>query len=225
MHYSEHFHIRKDKTNPRRLGYLILFLCATPPAWPLMLFGAVLVAAGVFLHGWAAGYLARAGYEERESVLTVRGPYRHNRNPYYLAHLTMDFGFFCTAGLPLLYLLYFPVIFLVYRTWVKNEERFLVEEFGDGYSSLKLEVPRWRFRLRPAPPRGPEQSFEWATFLLNREFSRSLRHLILLGLFAAFFFFLAAVAVAPWLKHEGTEGMNEHSNEGRQRQRASEDHD
>lgn len=56
--------VRKDKTNPRRLAYLLLLLFAAPPGWPLLVLGAALVLAGVWFHGWAAGLLARAGYVE-----------------------------------------------------------------------------------------------------------------------------------------------------------------
>lgn len=169
--------IKKDKTNPRRLAYLALLLFATQPPLPLLVGGAVLALAGILFHAWAAGYLARAGYAERESKLTVRGPYRHNRNPYYLAHLVTDFGFFCMAGLPALFLIYFPVIFSVYRRWVLKEEPFLEEEFGGNYRQFKNEVPRWGLRLFPAPPMGPAQSFDWATFRLNREAHRALPHI------------------------------------------------
>ena len=182
------FHIRKAKTNPRRIAYLILMMFAIPPAWPQLTLGVLLVLAAVLFHGWAAGYLARAGYEERETVLTVRGPYRYNRNPYYVAHMTMDLGFFIIAGLPLFFLLYFPIIFSVYRSWVVNEERFLEKEFGDDYRSLKREVPRWRVRLTPASPRGPEQVFEWAIFKINRETHRSLSHIFFLCLLLVYFF-------------------------------------
>ena len=188
-HYPKRFHVRKGKTNPRRLAYLWLLLFAAPSEWPMLAIGMVLVTTAVLLHGWAAGYLARAGYVERETVLTVRGPYRHNRNPYYLAHLTMDLGFFFLAGVPLFYLIYFPVIFFHYRRWVINEERFLEDEFGEDYRQLKKDVPRWGFRLKPAPPRGREQGFDWATFRLNREWQRALPHLFLLGVFVFFFFF------------------------------------
>jgi hypothetical protein len=181
--------VRKDKTNPRRIAYLILLLFAIPPGWPLFIAGCLLVIAAVLLHGWAAGYLARAGYTERAKILTVRGPYRHNRNPYYVAHLTMDFGFFCVAGLPLLYALYFPVIYLVYRRWVMNEEPFLEKEFGDDYRCFKQEVPRWRIRLTPAPARGREQVFTWAMFKLNNELPRTASHVILLGIFTFYFLF------------------------------------
>jgi len=187
--HPKRLHIRKDKTNPRRFAYVALLMFATPPAWVLLAIGVVSVAAAVFVHGWAAGYLARAGYVERETVLTVRGPYRHNRNPYYVAQMVMDLGFFFLAGRPLFYLLYFPVIFSVYRRWVVKEERFLEKEFGNDYRILKREVPRWSFRVKPAPARGSELTFQWATFMLNRELPRSLSHLFLLSVFVSYFFF------------------------------------
>jgi protein-S-isoprenylcysteine O-methyltransferase Ste14 len=205
-------HVSKDKTNTRRLGYLTILLFASPPGWPWFAAGIVLVAAGVVLHGWAAGYLARAGYAEREKILTVRGPYRHNRNPYYLAQITMDLGFFFLAGHPWLYLFYFPIIFFVYRRWVVNEESFLESEFGEPYRTFKREVLRWGFRIKPAPARGSELSFQWATFMINRELPRSLSHIFLLAVFVLFFSFgnpfsqLSALfritliaAIAAWL--------------------------
>jgi protein-S-isoprenylcysteine O-methyltransferase Ste14 len=181
-------HVRKDKTNVRRIGYLTILLFASPPGWPLFTIGNMLVAAGIMLHGWAAGYLARAGYAEREKILTIRGPYRHNRNPYYLAQMTMDLGFFFLAGQPLFYLFYFPIIFFVYRRWVVNEESFLESEFGDSYRIFKREVPRWRFQIKAGSARGSELSFQWATFMINRELPRSLSHIFLLAVFVLFSF-------------------------------------
>jgi protein-S-isoprenylcysteine O-methyltransferase Ste14 len=186
--YNRRVHVRNDKTNIRRLGYLTILLFASPPEWRSLAAGIVLVLASILLHGWAAGYLARAGYAEREKVLTVRGPYRHSRNPYYLAQMTMDFGFFLLAGRPLLYLFYFPVIFYIYRRWVTHEEMFLQTEFGDSYRAFKRDVPRWRFRIRPGPARGSELHFRWATFNTNRELPRSLSHLFLLAAFILMFF-------------------------------------
>jgi protein-S-isoprenylcysteine O-methyltransferase Ste14 len=187
--YADRVHVRKDKTNPRRLAVFALLLFAAEPAWPLVAAGVVLVVAAVLLHGWAAGYLARAGYVEREKILTVRGPYRHNRNPYYVAQLTMDVGFFLLAGQPLFLLFYLPIIFTVYRRWVENEEKFLEAEFGENYRVLKSEVPRWRFQLKAAPARGEDLTFQWSTYKLNRELARSLSHIFVMLLFVLFYLF------------------------------------
>lgn len=184
--YIYHFprvKLRKDKTNPRRIAYVFLLLFAMPPSWPAMAIGTALVLAGIAFHGWAAGYLARAGYEDRETVLTLLGPYRHNRNPYYVAHLTMDLGFFCVAGLAPFYLLYFPILFAVYRRWVLNEEPFLRQAFGAEYEQMCKEVPRWGIRLTPAAPRGPDQRFTWSMYFFNGEHWRSGSHLIWLAVF------------------------------------------
>jgi hypothetical protein len=102
--------------------------------------------------------------------------------------MIMDVGFFLLAGRPLLLLFYFPVIFSVYRRWVTNEESFLENEFGNAYRILKQEVPRWRFQFRPAPARGSELTFQWATFKLNRELPRSLSHVCLMVTFVSYFF-------------------------------------
>jgi protein-S-isoprenylcysteine O-methyltransferase Ste14 len=187
--YNNRVHVRKDKTNTRRLAYLTILLFASPPGWPWFAAGILLVATAVMLHGWAAGYLARAGYAEREKILTVRGPYRHNRNPYYLAQMTMDLGFFFLAGRALFYPFYFSIIFFVYRRWVVNEESFLESEFGEQYRAFKREVLRWGFRIKPAPARGSDLTFQWATFMINRELPRSLSHIFLLAVFVLFYYF------------------------------------
>jgi protein-S-isoprenylcysteine O-methyltransferase Ste14 len=187
--YNNRVHVRKDKTNVRRVAYLTILLFASPSGWPLFTAGIILVGAGIMLHGWAAGYLARAGYAEREKILTIRGPYRHNRNPYYLAQMTMDLGFFFLAGQPWFYLFYFPIIFFVYRRWVLNEESFLESQFGQRYLIFMREVPRWGVRIKPAPARGSELRFQWATFMINRELPRSLSHIFFLLGFVFLFWF------------------------------------
>lgn len=186
---SNRLHISKGKTNPRRIAVLGLFLFAVPPGWAFAAIGTLLVVVSVLVHGWAAGYLARAGNGERETVLTVRGPYRFNRNPYYVAHMTMDLGFFFLGGWPLLYLLYFPVIFSVYRRWVFKEEGFLEEAFGEDFFTLKMEVPRWGIRITPAPARGPDQRFSWSIFAVNGEWERAIPHGIILAGFLLYMVF------------------------------------
>ena len=179
-------HVRKDKTNVRRIWLPDDLVVRISSRLATVHNGIILVAGGVMLHGWAAGYLARAGYAEREKILTIRGPYRYNRNPYYLAQMTMDLGFFFLAGRPLFYLFYFPIIFFVYRRWIVNEESFLENEFGEPYRTFKHEVPRWAFRIKAAPARGSELRFQWATFMINRELPRSLSHIFLLAVFVLF---------------------------------------
>ena len=167
----------------------------------MLLAGIVLVVAAVALHGWAAGYLARAGYAEREKKLTIRGPYRHNRNPYYLAQVMMDAGFFLLAGQPLFLLLYLPIILTVYNRWIANEEIFLEEEFSEEYRALKREVPRWRFQFKPARARGHDLAFQWATYKINRELPRSLSHLSLMLLFVLLSVFSNPLAqIDFWLR-------------------------
>ena len=199
--YANRVHVSKDKTNPRRLAVLTLLLFSSSPGWPLLLTGILLVVTAVTLHGWAAGFLARAGYAEREKILTVRGPYRHSRNPYYLAQMMMDLGFFLIAGQPLLFLFYFPIIFTVYRRWVVAEERFLEAEFGSDYLALKREVPRWGFQLRPAPARGSDLTFQWSTYKINHELPRSLSHVCIMLAFVLFSVFGNPLAqIDFWLR-------------------------
>ncbi len=61
IHHFPRVELRKDKTNPRRIAYVLLLLFASPPSIAVMAIGTLLVLAGIAFHGWAAGYLARAG--------------------------------------------------------------------------------------------------------------------------------------------------------------------
>ncbi|MFB6345751.1 MAG: isoprenylcysteine carboxylmethyltransferase family protein [bacterium] len=176
----------KGKTNVRRIGYLFLFLFGSPSRFSLVLGGAVVLAA-IFIHGWAAGYLARAGRPDRETKLTLRGPYRHFRHPYYFSHMLMDLGFFLTAGLPFWYLLYFPCMFGYYRNCALEEESFLEDAFGDEYRQFMEKIPRWGVRLIPTEPRGHDETFTWSDYLWNNELKRTLSHLFVLGVFLDFY--------------------------------------
>lgn len=177
--------VSKMKTNVRRVGYVCVLLFADPTQFTTIL-GTGIVSLAILFHGWAAGYLAREGNKNIEGVaLTLGGPYRHNRNPYYVSHFLLDFGFFVLSGHPLFYLLYFPFIFSVYRFFVlQKEEPFLMNRFGEAYENYKSLVPRWGIRFIPASiEKTRSETFSWRDYWFNREFSRSLNHMILMGVF------------------------------------------
>ena len=65
------------------------------PTLPLVLIGAVFVAAGESMRFWAAGHLLKS----RE--LAVSGPYRYTQNPLYLGRFLILTGFCIMAFVPL----------------------------------------------------------------------------------------------------------------------------
>jgi len=120
-----------------------------------MLFGVALLALGSALHLWAKGCL------QQNRVLTVCGPYRWCRHPFYLANLLVDLGLGVFSGRPELALLVAPVWFAAYRRQIRSEEATLERLFGEQWLHYRQRVPAllpWRRPFRPVPE---GQSFSW----------------------------------------------------------------
>jgi protein-S-isoprenylcysteine O-methyltransferase Ste14 len=110
----------------------------TAVAWSL-----VLVLPGLWLRGYAAGYV------KKNRELTMTGPYAHTRNPLYLGSMLMAAGF-------ALALMSWPVALLlavgfavIYIPVIASEERFLRAAFP-GFEGYRRRVPRLIPRLTPA---------------------------------------------------------------------------
>jgi hypothetical protein len=107
-------------------------------AWSL-----ALVLPGVWLRGYAAGYV------KKNRELTQTGPYAHTRNPLYLGSMLIAGGF-------ALALLSWPVALVlaagfavIYIPVIASEERFLRATFP-GFDDYCRRVPRLIPRLTPA---------------------------------------------------------------------------
>src|ERR1700759_1468685 len=76
------------------LGFVVAagFLGFAGPTARDLLLGLPLVAVGVWLRGYAAGYV------KKNAELTVTGPYAYTRNPLYLGSVSIAFGFAVAAG-------------------------------------------------------------------------------------------------------------------------------
>ena len=150
-------------------------------AWSL-----ALVVPGLWLRGYAAGYV------KKNRELTVTGPYAHTRNPLYLGSMLIAAGF--TVAL-----LSWPVALVlaagfavIYIPVIASEERFLRAAFPE-YDDYCRRVPRLIPRLTPA--RNPEGesapgAFSFALYRKHREYNAvlgaALLYLCLLLLRSAF---------------------------------------
>ena len=131
-------------------------------AWSL-----VLVLPGLWLRGYAAGYV------KKNRELTVAGPYAHTRNPLYLGSMLIAAGF-------ALALLSWPVALVlavgfavIYVPVVASEERFLRAAFP-GFDAYCRRVPRLIPRLTPAPAPEDQSSsgaFSFSLYLNHREYN------------------------------------------------------
>ncbi len=163
-----------------RLGYLmaVLVLCLSRPTPKFVLIGAAIGLGGLWLRGYAAGYL------HKQQVLTVTGPYARTRNPLYLGSAILS----CGAGVAsrswisaVLLIIYFAV---VYTVVMRREENELLTQHGNAFRQYAAEVPLFFPRLTPAKLDGAAAGqFSVAQYTKNHEYEAALGYLLLLGLF------------------------------------------
>ena len=126
------------------LPVVIAFLCSRGEfehdtvTWAI---GGPVFLAAVALRIWGQCHL---GYRlKTHKILTLTGPYRYNRNPIYIANITMIGAL---VGLMEMLWLVAPAVvwcFLVYSAVVRYEERRLLVDFGDSYRQFTRTIPRW----------------------------------------------------------------------------------
>ncbi len=107
----------------------------------------LLVVPGVWLRGYAAGYV------KKNQELTRTGPYAYTRNPLYLGSMMIAFGFAGASRswvIPVVLAVLFAVI---YWPTIQSEEAFLRGEFPE-FEEYAQAVPRLLPRLTPAPDDG-----------------------------------------------------------------------
>jgi protein-S-isoprenylcysteine O-methyltransferase Ste14 len=113
-------------------------------SWPL---GTVLVVAGAALGAWflASFRRARTPVDVRRSTTTVvtDGPFRFTRNPGYLSLTVTYLGITVLADAIWPLALLPVVVFVVQRTVIAREERYLEGKFGDDYLRYKRRTRRW----------------------------------------------------------------------------------
>ena len=116
-------------------------------AWPKVLIGVMVFAAGLALAIWAFVTFRRAGTRvettEPTMAIVTHGPYRFTRNPIYLGMFLGQTGL--AIGFDNLWILAMLIPFhLVLRYGVvAREEAYLEHKFGDVYSAYKSRVRRW----------------------------------------------------------------------------------
>ncbi|MGB7543747.1 MAG: isoprenylcysteine carboxylmethyltransferase family protein [Burkholderiales bacterium] len=114
---------------------------------PFSYAGIALIVLGVSIAGAAAGAFRRAGTPivpfEKSTALVTGGFYRFTRNPMYLGLIALLIGaglLFGSVGS----LIPIPLFVLIIEfRFVRGEERFLQDIFGDEYLAYRKKARRW----------------------------------------------------------------------------------
>jgi protein-S-isoprenylcysteine O-methyltransferase Ste14 len=158
------------------LGFVVaaVFLVFARPSWRSLGWSLLLVVPGLWLRGYAAGYV------KKNAELTRSGPYAYSRNPLYLGSMAIAFGFAVAAGRWWLGVLLALLFLAIYLPTIRSEEAFLRATFG-GFDEYAQRVPRLLPRLTPArfkdhiePAGGPGQRFSGARYRKHREDNSSM---------------------------------------------------
>src|ERR1700761_1090696 len=118
------------------LGFVVaaVFLVFARPSWPSLAWSLLLVVPGVWLRGYAAGYV------KKNAELTRTGPYAYTRNPLYLGSMAIAAGFAVAAARWWLVVLLVAMFLAIYIPVILSEENFLRGAF-DGFDEYATKVP------------------------------------------------------------------------------------
>jgi protein-S-isoprenylcysteine O-methyltransferase Ste14 len=130
-------------------------------AWSL-----ALVVPGVWLRGYASGYV------KKNLELTTTGPYAHVRNPLYLGSILIAAGFAVALESWAVGVALAAMFAAIYVPVIASEERFLRSTFP-GFEDYCRRVPRLLPRLSPArmPGQDREGRFFLPLYLKHREYN------------------------------------------------------
>lgn len=94
---------------------------------------------------WAVGYAGSATRTRGDTVedFVHAGPYRHVRNPLYVANIVLYTSAAVLYGFAWLAAILFVYSCVQYHFIVSFEETILSRTFGDRYDTFRAKVPRW----------------------------------------------------------------------------------
>jgi protein-S-isoprenylcysteine O-methyltransferase Ste14 len=151
----------------------------------------VLVLPGLWLRGYAAGYV------KKNRELTQTGPYAHTRNPLYLGSMLIAGGFAVALESWPIALVLAVGFTIIYVPVIASEERFLRATFPD-FDEYCQRVPRLLPRLTPARTSAEAGSFSFALYLRHREYNASIGAVLL---YLSLFLLRPAIGALAHLLH------------------------
>ena len=142
---------------------MIVFAHPTPAS---LIAGFAMTALGELFRSWGVMYVGsetRVRQQVGASRLITSGPFAHVRNPLYVGNIViyLGIGAMSFALFPWLQLAALVYFIIQYRLIVREEERFLKEQFGAQYEEYARSVPRFLVRLTPYRSPNPH-TIEWS---------------------------------------------------------------
>jgi protein-S-isoprenylcysteine O-methyltransferase Ste14 len=149
---------------PAGFVFAAVFLWLARPTPTSLLLSLLLVAPGLWLRGYAAGYV------RKNAELTTTGPYGHTRNPLYLGSMLIASGFGAASGSWWLVGSLAALFLAIYLPTIQGEEAYLRAHFP-GFDAYAARVPRLLPRLRRAARDSGGGAFSRALYLHHREYN------------------------------------------------------
>ena len=129
------------------VGLHSVFPLARLVAPPVSYLGLVPLLIGIAITAAAARKFSRVGTPirpfERSTRLVTDGLYRYTRNPMYLGLTLILIGTWLLLGTASALLPIAVFIWIIQEGFIRGEERFLDEIFGEEYRGYKNRVRRW----------------------------------------------------------------------------------
>jgi protein-S-isoprenylcysteine O-methyltransferase Ste14 len=153
------------------MGFVVagLYIWLARPTFVSMAWSLVLVLPGLWLRGYAAGYV------KKNAEITMTGPYAYTRNPLYLGSMLIAFGFAAASKSIVIVLLLGVLFAVIYIPVIRSEEAFLRSKFAD-FDAYAASVPRLVPRVRAArveeiSPDSEPGSFSFPLYRKHREYN------------------------------------------------------
>lgn len=138
----------------------------------------LLVLPGLWLRGYAAGYV------KKNAELTRTGPYAYTRNPLYLGSMGIAFGFALASASWVIFLALAVLFLAIYLPTIRSEEAYLREHFA-GFEEYAAQVPRLLPRLTAAKTGVSPGMFSRERYLHHREYNALMGAIAIYGALAA----------------------------------------
>jgi protein-S-isoprenylcysteine O-methyltransferase Ste14 len=161
-----------------RLGYPLatVVLALARPTLRSIVAGGLVGAIGLVVRGLAAGHL------QKQTVLTVTGPYAYTRNPLYLGSAILALGAAVATWSWIAAWILLAYFAAFYSIVMRSEEQELRLQHGQAFEAYAKAVPLFlpRFTAAKLSPNAAG-SFSWEQYSKNREYRAAIGFLLLLA--------------------------------------------